>query len=132
MIDARIAMLFWLPVAVFVSLRLPRSMAWPALYLSALYISTIVVAAIIGRSFSRGAQDSGQLGQSDEPGQPGQPGQPQGLGGISLPSLLLGIVAVVVASHLPFLGPLFAVVIVLTGLGLLVQHAQASWRLAQT
>jgi len=37
-IDPRIALLFWLPVAVFVSLRLPRSMVWPVLYLSALLL----------------------------------------------------------------------------------------------
>jgi len=46
-------------------------------------------------------------------------------------SLLLGIVVVVVAAHLPFLGSLFASIIVLTGLGLIVQRAQASWRFGQ-
>ena len=50
----------------------------------------------------------------------------------SLTGLLVGIVVVVAAAHLPFLGPLFAIVIVLTGLGLLVQDAQARWRLGRT
>ena len=94
---------------------LPLAMIGFAVYLSALYISAIVVAALIGRSVLRGRAE---------------PDQRQNASG-SLPSLLLGIVVVVAAAHLPFLGPLFAIVIVMTGMGLLVQHAQASWRMAR-
>ena len=94
---------------------IPLALIGGALYLTSLYVSTIVVAAIIGRSLRRGRED---LDES-----------PLGARGGSLTSLLLGIVIVVGASHLPFLGPLFAIVIVLTGLGLLVQRANTTWRL---
>jgi cytoskeletal protein CcmA (bactofilin family) len=95
---------------------IPLALIGLALYLSALYIATIVVAAIIGRSFLGGAEDSDQAAAA---------------GGASLASLLLGIVVVVAAAHLPFLGPLFGIVIILTGLGLIVQQAQASWNIGR-
>ncbi len=94
---------------------IPLALIGGALYLTSLYVSTIVVAAIIGRSLRRGREDLDEF--------------PLGARGGSLTSLLLGIVIVVGASHLPFLGPLFAIVIVLTGLGLLVQRANTTWRL---
>jgi len=94
---------------------IPLALIGFALYLSALYIATIVVAAVIGRSLLRSREE---------------PGEAKTMVGGSLASLLLGVVVVVTAAHIPFLGPLFGIVIVLTGLGLLVQHAHTSWRLA--
>ena len=92
---------------------IPLALMGGALYLSALYGSTVVVAALIGRALLAGRDDGDASAEDGGTG--------------SLMSLLLGVLVVVAAIHLPFLGPLCAIVIVLTGLGLLVQQAQAAF-----
>ena len=108
--------LFVTPIALFaVGLTvagIPLALMGGALYLSALFASAVVVAALVGRAILERREEADPALAASGAG--------------SLMSLLLGVVVVVAAAHLPFLGPLFGIVIVLTGLGLLVQRAQAA------
>lgn len=78
-----------------------------ALYGTALYTSGIVVAALLGGMLVRsGGQGAGRFGLA----------------------LLAGLAVLVVAGHLPAVGFAVRAVVVLSGLGLLVERALAVWR----
>jgi len=76
-------------------------------YLTALFLSVIVVASLAGRSLLRR-----------------DPRRPAGFGVV----LLVGLAVTLVAMSLPWVGGLVAVIVVLTGTGLLVEAARDLWR----
>ena len=79
------------------------------LYLTSLLVSIVVVASLVGTSITASAGFG-----------------PERAGfGISL---LVGLVVVVVGMNLPFLGGLVRLLVVLTGLGLLVDAVRHGWR----
>ncbi len=85
---------------------IPLALLGLELYLTLLCLSGIVVAALIGSALVH----------------------PRGDGWTSFGlTLLTGLVILIVASHLPFLGGLVWVIAVLTGMGLLVDRARAAW-----
>jgi cytoskeletal protein CcmA (bactofilin family) len=86
---------------------LPLALMGLAAFAAALYVSGIVVAALVGRAIVRGGEG--------------------GLGAFGL-ALLAGLAPLVLASHAPFLGPLVRGIVVLTGLGLLVERTRRAWR----
>jgi cytoskeletal protein CcmA (bactofilin family) len=74
------------------------------LYLSCLYFAHILVGALVGRALLRpGDASLGSFGRR----------------------LLLGLAVVLVATHIPFLGPPVALVVLFFGLGLVVQRGRA-------
>ncbi|NNL66969.1 MAG: polymer-forming cytoskeletal protein, partial [Myxococcales bacterium] len=76
-------------------------------YLTALFVSLIVVAALIGSALlDREAESPYAFGAS----------------------LLLGLAIVLVAANLPFLGGLVKILVLLTGLGLLLSTASEAWQ----
>jgi cytoskeletal protein CcmA (bactofilin family) len=85
---------------------LPIAVIGGALYLTALYLAGIVVAALIGVSLvrpkSEGLRDFGV-------------------------ALLVGVLILTVATHIPFLGAMLRVVVVLVGLGLLTDWVRSAW-----
>lgn len=85
---------------------LPVAMMGLALYLAALYVSSILVGALIGSAIMR-------PGDADA----------QGFG----LALLAGLAVVLVLAHLPFVGGPVHVVVLLAGLGLLIERARAAW-----
>ncbi|MEE9606863.1 MAG: zf-HC2 domain-containing protein [Myxococcota bacterium] len=99
------------PIAVVVSactlVGIPLALMGAAVFLTALYVAGIAVAALIGKSLLwRG----------------GEVRAPFGL------VLLAGLAVLMVGVSLPFVGPPLRVVAVLAGLGLLVERAQSAWR----
>ena len=86
---------------------LPIALIGGALYVTALYLTGIVVAALIGVSLirpkSEGLRDFGV-------------------------ALLVGVLILGVATHLPFLGGILRFVVVLVGLGILADRALNAWR----
>jgi len=86
---------------------LPIALIGGGLYLSALYLAGIVVAALIGVSMvhpkSEGLRDFGV-------------------------ALLVGVLILTVATHIPFVGAILRLVVILLGLGLLTDRARSAWR----
>jgi anti-sigma factor RsiW len=86
---------------------LPIAVVGAFLFVTALYVSGILVAALVGTALVH----------------PRDPGSHAfGL------ALLVGLTVVIVAIELPFLGAPVTVLIVLTGLGLLVERARHAWQ----
>ena len=85
---------------------LPAALIGAALYLLAIYLAWICVAALVGFSLTRPATDFREFGLA-----------------LAVGLLVLGMAAIV-----PVLGPLVRVVVVLAGLGLLLQRGLALWR----
>jgi hypothetical protein len=78
------------------------------LYLTSLFVSVIVVAALVGTSITSA------LGF-----------EPDNIGfGISLP---VGLVVLLVGMNLPFVGGLLVALVMLTGLGLLIEAVMFGW-----
>lgn len=86
---------------------LPIALIGGALYLTALYLTGIVVAALIGVSLvrpkSEGLRDFGV-------------------------ALLVGVLILTVAMHIPVLGSILRFVVALVGLGLLTDRARSAWK----
>jgi cytoskeletal protein CcmA (bactofilin family) len=101
------------PFAIFVIgatlVGLPLALIFGALYLIALYLSMILIAALIGTALLQPHAET--------------------TGAFSL-SLLVGLLILFVAGSLPFLGPLVHVLAGLTGLGLLAGQVRMAWRAA--
>jgi cytoskeletal protein CcmA (bactofilin family) len=103
--------LFLAPIALAIAgltlVGLPIALIGGALYLSALYLTGVVVAALIGVSLvrprSEGLRDFGV-------------------------ALLVGVLILTVATHIPFLGGILRIVVALVGLGLLTDRARSAWR----
>jgi hypothetical protein len=85
---------------------IPLALLGLELYLTLLCLSGIVIAALIGSALVHPRGD--------------------GWSAFGL-TLLTGLVILVFASHLPFLGGLVRVIAVITGMGLLVERARAAW-----
>jgi cytoskeletal protein CcmA (bactofilin family) len=85
---------------------LPLALMGGALYVSAIYLAGILVAALIGVSVapprSPGLRDFGA-------------------------SLLVGVVILGVATHVPIIGGILRVLVLLVGLGLLAERIQSAW-----
>jgi cytoskeletal protein CcmA (bactofilin family) len=85
---------------------IPLALLGVELYLTSLFLSGILIAALIGSALV----------------------QPRGGGWSSFGlTLLTGMAILVVASHVPFLGGLVRVIAILAGMGLLVDRARAAW-----
>jgi cytoskeletal protein CcmA (bactofilin family) len=85
---------------------IPLALIGAALYVITLYAAGIVVSALVGSALVH----------------PRAPGWTSfGL------ALLVGLLIVVLAIHLPFLGGLVRILAILTGLGLLVERARLAW-----
>jgi cytoskeletal protein CcmA (bactofilin family) len=83
---------------------IPAALLGLFLYVTALYVASILVGAAVGHALLRpGDRSLGTFGRR----------------------LLLGLTLVFVASALPFLGPPVGIVVVLLGLGLLVERGQS-------
>jgi cytoskeletal protein CcmA (bactofilin family) len=89
---------------------IPLSLIGLAVYLAALYVAFLVVAALVGSTLVRSRGEA--------------------TGGFSL-ALLAGLLVLLVGASLPFLGHLLVLLVVLAGLGLLVDRAQFAWRAAR-
>jgi cytoskeletal protein CcmA (bactofilin family) len=98
------------PVALMVAavtvVGIPLALIGAGLYLIALYLSGIVVAALVGAAVLR-----------SEPGDPSR----------FFLALVVGLVVVIVVAHLPFVTVPAHLVVILTGLGLLVRRARSWW-----
>lgn len=85
---------------------LPLALMGGALYASAIYLAGILVAALIGVSIapprSTGLRDFGA-------------------------SLLVGVVILGVATHVPIVGGILRVLVLLVGLGLLAERVRSAW-----
>jgi cytoskeletal protein CcmA (bactofilin family) len=92
-------------------LGIPIAVIGLAAFLSALYISGIVIAALVGSQITKPRSDT--------------------LGPFAA-ALLAGLAIVIVASELPLLGGPVRFVVVLTGLGLLVQRVYSAWHDARS
>jgi hypothetical protein len=98
------------PIALLIAgltlIGLPIALIGGALYLTALYLSGVVVAALIGVSLvrprSEGLRDFGV-------------------------ALLVGGLILTVAMQIPVLGAILRLVVVLVGLGLLTDRARSAW-----
>ena len=86
---------------------IPTALIGFAAYLTSLYVGLIVVSALIGLAVVRRDSDGWR-----------------GFGA----ALAVGLLVVVLATHLPLIGGLIRILAVLTGLGLLVDHALATLR----
>jgi len=103
--------LFVAPIALAIAgltlVGLPVALIGGALYLTALYLTGIVVAALIGVSLvrpkSEGLRDFGV-------------------------ALLVGVLILTVATHIPIVGALLRLVVALVGLGLLTDRARSAWK----
>jgi anti-sigma factor RsiW len=85
---------------------IPLALLGVEIYLTSLFLSGIVLAALIGSALVR----------------------PRGEGWSAFGlTLLTGLAILVVASQIPFLGGLVRVIAVLTGMGLLVDRTRAAW-----
>ena len=91
----------------FTVVGIPIAILGGFVYLTLLFVSAIVVASLVGTSIT-GAD-------------------PESTHGFGV-GLLLGLVLVVAAMNLPFVGWLLRLLIALAGLGLLVTNAYESWR----
>ena len=84
----------------------PIALIGGAIYLAALYLTSVVVAALIGVSLvrpkSEGLRDFGV-------------------------ALLVGVLILTVATHIPLLGGILRIVVALVGLGLLTDRARRAW-----
>ncbi len=107
---ALIATPFAIIVCAVTLVGIPLSLIGLAVYLAALYIAFVVVAALVGSALVRPRGDA--------------------TGGFGL-ALLAGLLVLLVGASLPFLGPLLVLLVVLAGLGLLVDRAQFAWRAAR-
>jgi cytoskeletal protein CcmA (bactofilin family) len=88
-------------------LGIPVALVGLALYLISLYVSGILISALVGTQITRpGAETWRSFGLA----------------------LLVGLVIVIVASAIPFVGHPIRFVVVLTGLGLLAERARSGWR----
>lgn len=87
---------------------LPVALMGLALYLAALYVGGIVVAALVGTSLVHPAAE--------------------GWGAFGL-ALLAGLLVVTIAVHTPLVGPVVRIVVVILGLGLLAERSRRGWRL---
>ncbi len=85
---------------------IPLALIGLATYLTLLYLASILVAALVGRTLV-----------------PSDPERTRSFG----VSLLVGIAVVAIVGHLPFLGPLVQALVLLTGLGLVVRRALRAW-----
>jgi cytoskeletal protein CcmA (bactofilin family) len=85
---------------------LPIALIGGAIYLTALYLTGIVVAALIGVSLVRPKSE--------------------GLRDFGL-ALLVGVLILTVATHIPVLGGILRIVVALVGLGLLADRARIAW-----
>jgi cytoskeletal protein CcmA (bactofilin family) len=103
--------LFVAPIALVICgltlVGLPIALIGGGLYLTALYLTGIVVAALIGVSMvrpkSEGIRDFGV-------------------------ALLVGVLILTIATHIPFLGGVLRFVVALLGLGLLTDRARSAWK----
>jgi cytoskeletal protein CcmA (bactofilin family) len=103
--------LFVAPIALVIAgltlVGLPIALIGGGLYLTALYLTGIVVAALIGVSMvrpkSEGLRDFGV-------------------------ALLVGVLILTVATHIPLLGGILRFVVALLGLGLLTDRVRSAWR----
>ncbi len=99
------------PFALFVAgatlVGLPLALIGGALFLIALYLSMILIAALIGTALLKPHAET--------------------TAAFSL-SLLVGLLILFAAGSLPFLGPLVHGLAALTGLGLLARQARLAWR----
>ena len=103
-------MLLVAPIALLIAaltlVGLPIALIGGAIYLTALYLTGIVVAALIGVSLvrpkSEGLRDFGV-------------------------ALLVGVLILTVATHIPVLGVILRIVVALVGLGLLTDRARSAW-----
>jgi anti-sigma factor RsiW len=85
---------------------IPLALLGAEIYLTSLFLSGILVAALIGGALAH----------------------PRGEGWSAFGlTLLAGLAILVVASHIPFLGGLVRIIAVLTGMGLLVDRVHAAW-----
>jgi cytoskeletal protein CcmA (bactofilin family) len=88
-------------------LGIPLALIALAFFLTALYVSIIVVAALLGTQITRPQTDSwGAFGAA----------------------LLIGLAVLLVAASIPFVGLPIRIVAMLVGLGLLVERARSGWR----
>lgn len=99
------------PIAVFLVgitlLGIPVALIGLAIYLSSLYVAGIVVSALVGTQVTK----------------------PKAETWVSFGlALLVGLVIVIVATALPFVGRPVRFVVVLTGLGLLTERVRSAWR----
>ena len=78
------------------------------LYLTSLFVSVIVVASLVGTSITA------TIGFEPEDTSFGMP-------------LLVGLVVVLIGMNLPFVGGLLVALVMLTGLGLLIQAVMFGW-----
>jgi cytoskeletal protein CcmA (bactofilin family) len=103
--------LFVTPIALVIAgltlVGLPVALIGGGLYITALYLTGIVVAALIGVSMvrpkSEGLRDFGV-------------------------ALLVGVLILMVAMHIPFLGGILRFVVALLGLGLLTDRVRSAWK----
>ena len=99
------------PIALFLIaitlLGIPLALVGLAVYLTALYVSGILVAALLGTQITKPEADSWRSF------------------GIAL---LVGLVIVIIATAIPFLGHPIRFVVVLTGLGLIAERVRSGWR----
>jgi cytoskeletal protein CcmA (bactofilin family) len=93
-------------IAALTLVGLPIALIGGAVYLTALYLTGIVVAALIGVSLvhpkSEGLRDFGV-------------------------ALLVGVLILTVAMHIPVVGVILRIVVALVGLGLLTDRARSAW-----
>jgi len=88
-------------------LGIPVALVGLALYLISLYVSGILISALVGTQITRpGAETWRSFGLA----------------------LLVGLVIVLVATAIPFVGRPIRFVVVLTGLGLLAERVRSGWR----
>jgi hypothetical protein len=107
---ALIATPFAIAVCAVTLVGIPLSLIGLAVYLAALYIAFVVAAALVGSVLVRSRGEA--------------------TGGFGL-ALLAGLLVLLVGASLPFLGHLLVLIVVLAGLGLLVDRAQFAWRAAR-
>ena len=85
---------------------IPLALSGVGLYLAAIYIGGIVVAALIGRAIVHPADERWSS---------------FGL------ALLVGLLLVIFMTHTPFVGSVVRVLIILTGVGMLAERSRDSW-----
>jgi cytoskeletal protein CcmA (bactofilin family)/anti-sigma factor RsiW len=99
------------PIALFLVgitlLGIPIALVGLAVYLTSLYVSGILVAALLGTQITKPEPETWRSF------------------GIAL---LVGLVIVIIATAIPFLGHPIRFVVVLTGLGLIAERVRSGWR----
>jgi cytoskeletal protein CcmA (bactofilin family) len=92
-------------------LGIPLALTGLAIYVCALYVASILVSALVGTQVMKPeAETWGSFGLA----------------------LLVGLVIVIAATQIPFVGFPVRFVVVLTGLGLLVERLRSGWQAART